>query len=83
MGQGEKRLEQMRANPTRGWTINDVRVVCDAFGVPLLNPSSGSHYKVTHDTQRDILTIPHARPIKPIYIRRLVAFIDAVRDTRP
>jgi len=83
MGRGDKRLEQMRTNPKDGWTISDIRVVCDAFGVRLLNPSGGSHYKVAHPTQRDILTIPYRRPIKPIYIRRLVDFIDAVRDTGP
>jgi hypothetical protein len=80
MGQGKKRLEQMRANPQKGWTIDDVRVVCNAFNVTLRPPSGGSHYKVTHDSQRDILTVPHNRPIKPVYIRRLVEFIDAVKD---
>jgi hypothetical protein len=25
------------------------------------------------------LTVPYKRPIKPVYIRKLVAFIDAVR----
>jgi hypothetical protein len=34
-----------------------VRVVCDAAGVTLRPPNSGSHYKVTHESQREILTI--------------------------
>ena len=38
----------------------------------------GSHYKIAHVSQNLILTIPYKRPIKPIYIRKLVAFIDAV-----
>jgi hypothetical protein len=33
---------------------------------------------VSHPSQRDILTIPARRPIKPIYIRRLVEFLDRV-----
>ena len=33
-------------------------------------------------TQRDILTIPARRPVKPVYIRKLVRFIDAVREAR-
>lgn len=70
----------MRANPKDGWAIDDVRVVCNAFDIDLLNPSSGSHYKVSHPSQREILTIPCGRPIKPVYIRRLVDFIDAVRN---
>jgi hypothetical protein len=80
MGQGEKRLEHMRSNPKGGWTIDDVRVVCDAFGIALRPPSGGSHFKVSHESQRDILTIPYGRPLKPIYIRRLVEFVDAVKD---
>ena len=83
MGQGEKRLEQMRANPLAGWTIDDVRVVCDGHNVSFLKPKSGSHYKVTHQSQHDILTVPYNRPIKAVYIRRLVKFIDAVKDTDP
>jgi hypothetical protein len=83
MGQGKKRLEDMRSNPQKGWSISDVRVVCDAHYVTLIKPSNGSHYKVTHKSQRDILTVPHDRPIKAIYIRRLVEFIDAVKDKAP
>ena len=43
---------------------------------------ASSHYKIAHVSQNLILTIPYKRPIKPIYIRKLVAFIDAV-DRRP
>jgi hypothetical protein len=39
----------------------------------------GSHYKISHPNQREILTIPSRRPIKPVYIRELVKFIDACR----
>ena len=38
----------------------------------------GSHYKVAHARMTEKLTIPYKRPIKPVYIRKLVAFIDAV-----
>jgi hypothetical protein len=31
---------------------------------------------------REILTIPYKRPIKPLYIRKLVAFVDAVLVNR-
>lgn len=80
MSRGEKRLEEMRANPAGDWQIDDVRPVCGEFGIDLLAPRSGSsHYKMTHRSQRDILTIPARRPIKAVYIRRLVQFVDAVR----
>jgi predicted RNA binding protein YcfA (HicA-like mRNA interferase family) len=40
--------------------------------------SGGSHYKIAHPAIAQILTVPFKRPIKPVYIRKLVAFIDAV-----
>lgn len=82
MGQGEKRLEAMRRNPRDEWRIEDIQVVCGAYGIELRPPKSGSHYKVTHPNSREILTIPAARPIKPIYIRRLVAFVDTLRTAK-
>jgi hypothetical protein len=84
MGRGEKRIEEMRANPAGDWQMDDVRVVCREFGIGLLAPrSGGSHYKVTHPSQQEVLTIPARRPIKTVYIRRLVEYVDAVKDSLP
>lgn len=74
-------LERMRSNSFSGWSVADVEKVCREFGVRCAPPSGGgSHYKVSHASQREILTVPFRRPIKPVYIRKLVRFIDAVRD---
>lgn len=75
------RLEQMRRNPRADWTIRDVETVCKEFGVSC-GPARGgsSHYKVSHRTTAQILTVPFKRPVKPVYIRKLVSFIDAVRS---
>jgi len=72
----------MRANP-RDWRIQDVIAVCSAAGIACSAPRNGSHYKVKHAGQIEILTIPAHRPIKPVYIRDLVRFIDAVRRMEP
>ena len=75
-----KRLDRMRGNPRSDWTIGDVERVCREHGVDCApSRSGGSHYKITHPAIAEILTIPFKRPIKPVYIRKLVAFIDAVR----
>ena len=75
-----KRLDAMRRNPQADWTISDIEAVCREFGIACQPPRSGSsHYKVSHTEMRDILTVPFKRPIKPVYIRKLVAFIEAVR----
>lgn len=78
MGRGDKLLERMRRNP-RDWRIEDVAAVCAAFGVACTAPRKGSHYKVKHESQVHILTVPAHRPIKPMYIEALVRFTDAAK----
>lgn len=78
-----KRLERMRANPQNGWTISDIEALCREFDIICMsNRAGGSHYKITHASQHGILTIPFKRPIKPVYIRKLVDFVDAVRSAQ-
>jgi len=74
-----KRLEEMRNNPRGDWRIEDVEAVCREYGIQRAPArGGGSHYKVAHPRMSDKLTIPYKRPIKPVYIRKLVAFVDAV-----
>jgi len=75
----DKLREQMRANP-RDWRIEDVLRACEAAGVACSPPRGGSHYKVKHPAMREILTIPARRPVKPVYIRALVSFLDRVEE---
>ncbi|HEU0309653.1 MAG TPA: type II toxin-antitoxin system HicA family toxin [Sphingomicrobium sp.] len=79
MARGKKLLERMRDNP-RDWRIEDVIRACDAFGVACTPPAKGSHYKVKHSSQAEILTIPAHRPIKAVYIVDLVEFLDRVYE---
>ena len=73
-------LNQMRTNPSSDWRVSDVEKVCHAYGIRCAPPfGGGSHFKISHPSQREILTVPFRRPIKPVYIRKLVRFIDAVR----
>jgi hypothetical protein len=75
-----KRLAEMRRNPQGDWTIADVEALCREQGLRCTPPrGGGSHHKVSHPSVPEILTIPSRRPIKPVYIRRLVALIDALR----
>lgn len=68
----------MRLNP-RDWRIEDVLTLCAGCGVDCTPPQAGSHYKVKHADMTSILTILAHRPIKPVYIRELVRFVDGVR----
>ena len=69
-------LDAMRRNPAGDWTIEDVRRLCLRRGLECLPPSDGSHWKVAAPGRAAILTVPARRPIKPIYIRKLIAMID-------
>ena len=81
MMRGVRLLERMRAN-ARDWRIEDVKTLCAAFELELDRPPGGSHYSVKHSSQPRRLTIPFRRPIKPVYIRKLVRYVDAVRAAR-
>lgn len=78
MTRSGKRLEAMRRNPAGDWTIDDIAAVCRACGVTCAAPARGSHYRIAHGSLRAILTIPARRPIKPVYVREFLAYIDAV-----
>lgn len=75
-----RKLEKMRANPKADWIIDDVKALCWRVGLSCQAPSSGSHYTVSSPYLDGILTVPAARPIKPHYIKSLVAMVDAHRE---
>jgi hypothetical protein len=69
-------LQRMRRNPAGDWQIRDVEAVCRECGL-LFRPGRGtSHAHAKHPNAREILTIPARRPIKPVYIRKLVRYIE-------
>ncbi|HEY5280236.1 MAG TPA: type II toxin-antitoxin system HicA family toxin [Pseudolabrys sp.] len=70
-------LQRMRRNPAGDWTVRDVETICREYGL-LFRPGKGtSHCHAKHPAAREILTIPARRPIKPVYIRKLVRYIEA------
>jgi predicted RNA binding protein YcfA (HicA-like mRNA interferase family) len=72
---GDDLLDRMRRNPAGDWTIRDVETLCRRTGL-LFRPGSGtSHVQIKHPDASMILTIPAHRPIKPVYIRKLVRYI--------
>jgi hypothetical protein len=73
-------LERMRHNPAGDWSIREIETICREHGL-LFRPGKGtSHCHVKHPAAREILTIPARRPIKPVYIRKLVRYIEAYGD---
>lgn len=81
MAKFDKRLEGMRNNP-QGWRIEDVEALCRSNAIGYTPPNKGSHAKVSDPMVAEILTVPFARPIKAIYIKKLVALVDDVLEKR-
>jgi hypothetical protein len=72
-----KTLQKMRANQT-GWHIEDLQTVAEENLVEWRRPGrGGSHVIFGASGVREIVSVPAKRPIKPVYIRRFVALIDA------
>ena len=74
MARREKLLRAMAANPRADWSSRDVRTVASRHGLTLRQRGT-SHAVLTAESGKH-LTIPMHKPIKPHYIRRLVALIE-------
>lgn len=80
MSKIEKIYAQMQNNPL-DWRIQDVDAVARHFGFGRIE-AKGSHTKFYHDRLRDILSVPVKRPIKPIYIKKLLAMIAQLKEQK-
>jgi len=58
--------------------IGSLETVAAAHGVNV-RKSGGSHVVFEHPGIAEVLSVPARRPIKPVYVWRFVAFIDAVQ----
>ena len=75
-----KLLERMRANPRNDWRLTDVETLANRYGLSINRPKGGgSHVTLGHDSGLR-LTVPARRPIKPVYIRRLVQMIAQLEN---
>jgi hypothetical protein len=79
MANAAKILSNMRNNP-QDWRIEDLKVLANHLGINFRQQGT------SHDTFRHeiagVLSVPAARPIKPVYIRRFLALIDAMENTK-
>ena len=81
MSKADKLLDRMRRNPAGDWMIQDIQKLCDGLGWQCLPPTGGgSHWKVAVPGNEAILTIPAKRPIKPVYIRKLMDYVKGSDD---
>ena len=69
-----KLLEKMRQNP-RDWRIEQLETLAKHYGVKI-RKSGGSHVVFDHEKWVELLCVPAHRPIKPIYVKKLIALIE-------
>ena len=76
----DKLLDRMRANPRNDWRMRDVETIARRYDLSINRPKGGSSHVTLRHNSGDKLTIPTRRPIKPIYIRKLVTMIDQLEE---
>ena len=68
----------MKANPKGDWTPDDIRTLVHAHSLTLRQ--RGTSHAVITNSRGHHLTVPMHKPIKPFYIRRLVALIEEAKQ---
>jgi hypothetical protein len=79
MGTFEKLLEKMRRNPCGDWTMANLQTIARHMGIEVRN-SDGSHHVFSFPGIDEDVTVPYKRPIKPVYIRKFLALVDAAKE---
>lgn len=64
----------MRSNP-RDWRIEQLEAIARRYGVNI-RKSGGSHVVFDHPSLVELLCIPAHRPIKPIYVKKLLQLLN-------
>lgn len=80
MSQAEKLFKKMQNNQL-GWRIEDVDAVARYFGFGRIE-AKGSHTKFYHERLPEILSVPVKRPIKPVYVKQLLALIAQLKEPK-
>lgn len=77
----EELVEKMRCNP-RNWRFEEVESLLQFYGFTMRRPKRGSHRIFTHPDLPNLLNVPHAKPVKPVYVRKVVEFLDELSEKR-
>jgi hypothetical protein len=76
MSKREKLLKQLKNNPKGDWKIDTLKAIADHYLIEYAD--NGSSHLVFRSPYGMHLTVPAHRPIKPIYIRLFVEFVETI-----
>ena len=74
MPSADKTLQEMKKNP-RDWRIEDVKSVAAHYALKIRTPGS-SHVIFMKKGLAKILSVPAHKPIKGVYIKKLIKMIE-------
>lgn len=82
MAAAAKTLLQMRRFQA-GWRIEDLQSIATEYQLVWRRPGhGGSHVVFSAPGVREIVSVPSKRPIKPIYVKKFLALLDAAREVQ-
>jgi len=67
--------KRMFDSPQSDWTMDDVQRLASRAGLNVKPPARGSHFTVSSPHLETILTVPHNRPIKAVYIKKFALMV--------
>jgi hypothetical protein len=79
MARIDKLLAAMRRNPRADWRIEQLKAIADRFGIAHRQP--GTSHVTFRPPHGEKLTVPAQRPIKPVYVRKFLALINALETS--
>jgi len=74
MSAADKRLAKMRQNPKADWHIDDLKSVARVRAIEWRQP--GTSHVTFRRADGAKLTVPARKPIKPVYVRMFVEFVE-------
>jgi hypothetical protein len=78
MARHQKLIEQMRNNP-RDWRIGDLESIADRLGIS--HDQEGTSHLIFRRPDGVRLSVPAHRPIKPVYVKQFLAFIEDMKES--
>jgi hypothetical protein len=73
MGKADKILAKMKQNP-RNWRIDSIKTVAKNYDIQWRQKGTSHFVFIRNDGKT--LPIPAHRPIKPIYVRKFIDFVE-------
>jgi len=73
----DKLLGKLRNNPAGSWSIDNLRTVAEQHGIEFRQGATSHVVFVSEDGRTFV--VPARRPIKPVYIRKFVKFVEGER----